>query len=427
MIAIVHTSLLKGNSRAPKSKSDMQRVCAAALLHQGVTTILEPGRSNDDMAALDIISKLGATVKHGRDSIVIESKGVVPSHAIINCGESGLGSRMFTPIAATSDKALTITGERTLLSRPMNFFDEVFPQLGVHISSNLGKLPLQIKGPLIPVDIKIDGSLSSQFLTGLLLAYAASNPKQIEINVTNLKSKPYIDMTLQVIEAFGMKSPQVKSYSSFYFDEKDHLANTENITYKIEGDWSGAAFLLVAGAITGSVNVEGLNSNSYQADKKIIVALQLAGAGIEWENEMIQVQRKELNAFHFDATECPDLFPPLVALAAFCKGETKILGANRLKHKESDRAASLVGEFSKLGLQIKQEDDCLLIQGVDQLAGGVAESQGDHRIAMALAVAGLRSTAAVVIHQAESVAKSYPHFFDDFAKLGASVSLTTEN
>ena len=431
MIAAIHSSDLDGCVMAPRSKSVMQRACAAALIAGGETILMSPGNSLDDQVALSVIQQLGATVERLENgTIKIISSGIqVKAASMIDCGESGLSLRLFTAIAALSDFPITMTGKGSLQRRPQDFLLKGFPEMGVDVQPNNGYIPFQIKGPLLPTNVEVDGSMSSQHLTGLLMAYAAKGAAGVTITVQNLVGKPYIDLTIDLMKQFGLTIPINQDYKRFIFYSNGPVNSLVDLkrNFNIEGDWSGAAFLLVAGAITGSVQVEGLSPNSYQADKKIIVALQLAGAGIEWENEMIQVQRKELNAFHFDATECPDLFPPLVALAAFCNGETKILGANRLKHKESDRAATLVSEFSKLGLQIKQEDDCLLIQGVDQLVGGVAESQGDHRIAMALAVAGLRSKAKVVIHQAESVAKSYPLFFDDLAKLGASVSLTPEN
>ncbi|MEO0001420.1 MAG: 3-phosphoshikimate 1-carboxyvinyltransferase, partial [Bacteroidota bacterium] len=167
-------SSVSGNIRAPRSKSDMQRACAAALLHHGETRITDPGRSNDDKAALDVIAKLGATVEDLGHSILVKSSGVNPLHEMIHCGESGLGIRMFTPIAALSEKPLTISGTGSLVSRPMGFFDEIFPQLNISIKSQSGKLPLHIQGPLQPATIEVDGSLSSQFLTGLLMAYSAS-------------------------------------------------------------------------------------------------------------------------------------------------------------------------------------------------------------------------------------------------------------
>ena len=414
--------------RAPRSKSVMQRACAAALVAGGETLLLSPGNSLDDEVALSVIQQLGATVLRLDDgTIKITSKGIQIEHPLlIDCGESGLSFRMFAFIAALAGLPITLTGKGSLQKRPQDFLLHVFPVLGVNVKSNDGCVPIQVIGPLLPKNVEVDGSFSSQHITGLLMAYAAKGAAGVTVSVKNLVSKPYIDLTIDLMKKFGLPVPINQDYTHFTFDSALPVNSLGGIkrNFKIEGDWSGAAFLLVAAAITGVLQVEGLNATSFQADKKIVEVLQLAGASLAWVNETIQVQRKELKAFQFDATDCPDLFPPLVALAAFCKGETKIRGVSRLKYKESDRAFSLISEFSKLGLLIKQEEDCLLIQGVDQLGGGVVEAQGDHRIAMALAVAGLRSKDAVLIYQAESVAKSYPHFFDDLVKVGASVSLT---
>ena len=199
----------------------MQRACAAALLTKGTSIIRNPGYSNDDKAALEIIKKLGAEIKTEDGKLIIESNGfpftINQSPLTVNCGESGLGIRMFTPIIALSDKEITITGEGSLLKRPMNFFDEFFPKLDVSIQSNNGKLPLKIKGPLQPKNIEVDGSLSSQFITGLLMAYGAANANDVSIKVKNLKSKPYIDLTLDVMKKFGLNVPENKNYEEFYF------------------------------------------------------------------------------------------------------------------------------------------------------------------------------------------------------------------
>lgn len=197
----------------------MQRGCAAALLSKGETVIRFPGRSNDDLAAMDVIQKLGAAIEDKGDELVITSKGVQPVAPEINCGESGLGIRMFTPIAALSEQPVKINGSGSLVTRPMHFFDEIFPLLGISIQSNEGKLPMHIKGPLQPENITVDGSLSSQFLTGLLMAYAAAGARDKTIHVSELKSKPYIDLTLQVMQHFGWQV-QNNQYGSFYFPGK---------------------------------------------------------------------------------------------------------------------------------------------------------------------------------------------------------------
>lgn len=416
----IQPSRLLGTIWAAASKSSMQRACAAALVAKGIAIIKNPGHSNDDKAALDIIQRLGAVISYRDNELVIESKGVSPVDPTINCGESGLSIRMFTPLVALSEKAIRIEGTGSLVTRPMDFFDDILPELGVKVQSLEGKLPLQIQGPIVPADIEIDGSLSSQFLTGMLLAYAASNASGVTITVKNLKSKPYIDLTLAVMKQFNLKLPQNNNYESFYF-APENTATVSTHHYTVEGDWSGAAFLLVAGVIAGPITVEGLDIQSTQADKAILQALIDSGAGISIRPEEIELRPMPLRAFHFNATECPDLFPPLVALASFCEGKTVIEGTSRLTHKESNRALTLQEEFGKLGVKIELQDDLMIVHGGTTVKAVTVHSRHDHRIAMACAVAALRAEGEVTIEEAEAINKSYPDFYDHLKKLGALI------
>ncbi|MFT3747623.1 MAG: 3-phosphoshikimate 1-carboxyvinyltransferase [Agriterribacter sp.] len=420
MIATIQPSALSGKIQAPTSKSSMQRACAAALIHRGETIIRNAGHSNDDKAALGIIAASGAVIQHiSANEIEVNSSAKnVPSG--VNCGESGLGIRMFAPLIALNHTPVTISGEGSLLTRPMDFFDEVFPQLGIKVESNKGKLPITLTGPLQPKNITIDGSLSSQFLTGLLMAYAAADASDATITVTNLKSRPYIDLTLKVMEAFGMKVPVNNNYEYFYFEKKE-INKPGKIIYTVEGDWSGGAFLLVAGAIAGNIEVIGLSETSTQADKKILEALRDAGAGMEINGDHICLSPQPLKAFSFDATDCPDLFPPLVALAAYCNGTTTIKGVSRLAHKESNRGLTLQEEFGKMGLTVELNGDIMLVHGGKALIGAKVHSRHDHRIAMACAVAALKADGVTVIEDAEAVNKSYPDFYEDIKQLGAGV------
>lgn len=428
MIATVYPNKISGVQVAPASKSSMQRACAAALLHHGTTSIFNPGHSNDDLAAIDVIQKLGATVQVHAGEILVESNGVKPIGPAMNCGESGLGIRMFTPIAALSDHTIKIEGKGSLVKRPMHFFDEIFPSLKIDIQSQSGFLPIQIKGPLQPTTITVDGSLSSQFLTGLLMAFAAAEANGAVIHVKELKSKPYIDLTLAVLNAFGWKV-QHQSYERFEFLAHPPLA--AHINYTVEGDWSGAAFLLVAGAIAGPIAVKGLQMDSTQADKAVMQALKQTGASIKIEEDSIFIgptkgmegQTLDLTAFEFDATDCPDLFPPLVALAAVCKGISTIHGVRRLAHKESDRGITLQTEFAKLGIQIELKDDTMLVHGGTGVHGAEVFSQHDHRIAMACGVAALVAEGPITITDAEAVNKSYTDFYAHLQNLGAKVDL----
>jgi len=409
----------------------MQRACAAALLHRGNSLILNPGHSNDDKAALNIIQHLGALLEKEDNAWSVASNGVSPIADGIDCGESGLSIRMFTPLAALSEKQITINGSGSLVTRPMDFFDEILPKLGVSVRSRKGKLPLVVQGPLKPATIEVDGSLSSQFLTGLLMAYSAVGASRVSIYVKNLKSKPYIDLTLDVMKEFGMKVPLNRDYEEFYFpeDEKDRpsaqaqVAGHGTPSYTVEGDWSGGAFLLVAAAIAGPVIIHGLDLTSSQADRAIVDALMAANAGIAIEAKGIVVHPGNLSGFEFDATDCPDLFPPLVALAAYCSGETRIMGVSRLAHKESDRAITLQEEFGKMGVKIVLDGDTMIIQGGNTVIGTTVHSRHDHRIAMACAVAALGADGVMLIEEAQAVQKSYPDFYEDLKRMGATVSL----
>ena len=441
MVAIVHPSKLTGSQIAPASKSSMQRACAAALIHIGKTIIHNPGHSNDDLAALEVIQKLGAIIitqnpaskKIHPSPIEVNSNGVKPIGPTMNCGESGLGIRMFTPIAALSNELISIEGKGSLVKRPMHFFDEILPLVGVKVQSQKGFLPIQIQGPLVPANITIDGSLSSQLLTGMLMAYAATGKQDIEIKVIDLKSKPYIDLTLSVLNAFGWKVEHT-NYESFRF--LVHAPLKTVIEYTVEGDWSGAAFLLVAGAIAGPIKVKGLQLNSTQADKKIMEALTSAKANMKQEEDGILIgpsagasNNKSNNfsngliAFEFDATDCPDLFPPLVALASVCNGVTKIKGVSRLAHKESDRGLTLQTEFAKMGIQIHLVGDEMLIYGGTIIQSATVFSQHDHRIAMACGVAALVANGPIEITEAEAINKSYTDFFTHLQELGAKVDI----
>jgi 3-phosphoshikimate 1-carboxyvinyltransferase len=463
MFAVIHPSNLGGTIHAPASKSSMQRACAAALLAKGRSVINHPGHSNDDKAALDIIKRLGAEIIINNEQLIINSRGVNPLADEVNCGESGLSIRMFTPIIALAQKQITINGEGSLLDRPMDFFDVVLPQLGVQVQSNNGRLPITIKGPLQPQNIEIDGSLSSQFLTGLLMAYGAKTSaptplkrrgalehpekSKILIKVKDLTSKPYIDLTLDVMKKFGLSVPENRSYQEFVFSSRTydsrlttddsrltthdsrlttHDSRLTTHDYIVEGDWSGGAFLLVAGAIAGAITIRGLDMASTQADKAIMQALSRANASFANEAKGIKIRPAQMKAFEFDATDCPDLFPPLVALASYCHGQTKIKGVNRLTHKESNRAFSLQQEFGKMGVQIETNADIMIIHGVANLEGAKLHSHHDHRIAMACAVAALRGNGETVIAEADAVNKSYPDFFDHLVKIGADVSLSSK-
>lgn len=417
MTEVIQPFYIYGSLHAPPGKSSMQRACAAALLHRGTSTIKNAGYSDDDETAIRIIQNLGAVVNRNQDgAYIIESNGIKPNTTDIKCGESGLSLRMFTPIAALSEQKITLSGKGSLLNRPMDFFDEILPLLHVNIDSNQGKLPISVQGPLVPMDITVDGSESSQYITGLLMAFSQSEKYPVSVKVHNPVSKPYIELTLEVMKVFGLNVPVNNDFNSFDFKENP-APRAGHVEYTVEGDWSSASFLLVAGAIAGSITVKGINQFSSQADKAILEALKSAGSFPFITQDEVSVNANDLTAFNFDATDCPDLFPPLVALAAYCKGESRINGIHRLRHKESNRALTLQEEFGKMGVEISFEKNCMHIKGGGELSGANIDAHNDHRIAMACAVAGLRANGETAIENAAVVNKSYPNFFNDLRSL----------
>lgn len=412
----VKPSKIRGIIKAPASKSMMQRAIAAALLSDSPVRILSPTYSKDSQAALEVIQRLGARVENDENEITVIPPGCLsPTGQVLNCGEAGLGIRMFTPIASLWHRPLTLTGEGSLLKRPVTMMEKPLQQLGVMVSTSGGCPPLTVTGPLKGGQAIVDGSVSSQFLTGLLMALPLVR-KDSQLKVLDLKSTPYIDMTLSLLAGFGV-DVEHENYETVTIKGGQRYSCGE---CRVEGDWSGAAFILAAGALGGAVTVTGLDNASPQADRRIVAALQAAGAEINMTRDTVQAAHKTLHAFRFDATHCPDLFPPLVALASNCSGTTIIEGVDRLVHKESNRAAALQSEFSKLGGVIRIQGNRMEVDGV-RLKGGTIDSHNDHRIAMAGAIAAIDAESEVHIQDPECVAKSYPDFFADLQKIGAVV------
>ncbi|MBR6655636.1 MAG: 3-phosphoshikimate 1-carboxyvinyltransferase [Alistipes sp.] len=397
---------LSGVATPPCSKSYAQRALAAALLADGETVLRNLDFCDDTLSAIRVIETLGAKVERLDERTVKITGGLSPQSDTLNVGESGLATRMFTPIASLCDTPITIQGEGTLLHRPMHMMIEPLRRLGVDVRDGGGRLPVEVCGPIKGGEIEVDGSVSSQFLTGLLMALPLAE-EDTTIAVENAVSKPYLDMTIDMASKFGVKISH-NDYNEFYV-EGGQKYEAADIT--IEGDWSAAAMLLVAGAIAGKVSLNNISLLSKQADVAICDALVRAGALVTSEPNAITAEHRDLVAFEFDATQCPDLFPALAALAAAADGESVIYGVHRLEHKESNRAESIAEEYAKLGIEVRLEEDAMYIRGGD-IHSATTESHHDHRIAMSLAVSALRSDGEITIRNAECVAKSYPDFFE---------------
>lgn len=410
----VYPSEIKGSIKAPASKSAMQRSIAAALLADGESMIVNPTYCDDSLAAMRVAEGLGAKIKKASDHLLITG-GLKPVEETLNCGESGLCIRMFTPIAALTGVNLTLTGEKSLAERPVSAIEGPLRDLGAGISSDDGRLPIRVSGMLSGGTAELDGSMSSQFLTGLLMALPLCGNDSF-LRVRNLKSREYIDLTINILKKFSV---EIENHEHREFRIKGNQKFKPGIV-EIEGDWSGAAFLLCAGAIAGDITVSGISVESSQPDRAVVTALRKAGARITVHSDSIEIRKSLLSGFEFDASGCPDLFPPLAALAIYCNGETVIHGAERLRHKESDRGVTIKAELEKLGAVVVLHHDCMVIKG-GMTHGAEVESHGDHRITMMCAVAALGADSPVVINGAECVSKSYSEFFDHIIKLGVSV------
>jgi len=416
MIKTLHPSEIRGEIIAPSSKSETQRAIAAALLAHGETFIKNPSYCNDSLAAMEMAKVLGASVVQVDSSIMIKGRNQTPGNVVLNCGESGLAMRMFSPIASLISDKCTLTGQGSLLKRPVNMVTDALSKLGVAAESTDGFLPVTLNGTLKGGKIEIEGSKSSQLLTGLLMSLPLVEADS-EVLVINLKSKPYIDLTIQVLNTFGINVKN-EEFERFIIPGRQKYNACE---YSVEGDWSGAAFLLVAGAIDGYVTVKNLNPATKQADIAILSALKLAEANISVDGNEVTSTKSELRPFVFDATESPDLFPPLAALAVYCNGTSSIRGVSRLEYKESDRAITIMNVLGRMGIKTYIQDDDLVIES-GKVREAIVSSHNDHRIAMMAAVTALGASGNVTITEAKSVEKSYPGFFEDLRKLNITIS-----
>jgi len=417
----VNPSVLDGSSAAPPSKSLTQRAAAAAFLSPHTTEIVNVSSCDDATAAFRVIEEMGAEVdRSGSESAekrILVRGGSTPRRGRVQCGEAGLCLRMFAPILSLFEGPIVLEAAGSLRNRPVDMIEKPLSDLGGRGETRGGLPPVTVWGLLRGGRTEVDGSVSSQFLSGLLLALPRA-AQSSEVAVRNLKSRSYVEMTLGLIRAFGGVVENAPDLSSFRIPGSQVYRGG---MFRIEGDWSGAAALLTAGALSGRVEVTGLDPDSRQPDRAVLSALEAAGAKVGVSKNRISCERADLRPFDFDAGECPDLFPALAALAARCAGTSVISGIERLRHKESARDHVIREEFSKIGVEIEISGSVVQIRG-GRIRGGRADARGDHRIAMALALAGLASETGVGISGTDSVAKSYPEFFEDLRRLGGRIS-----
>ncbi len=398
---------IEGRITAPSSKSAMQRYLAASCLSDYSLTLRYSSGCDDIDTAVQVIADLGCRLEKDNNDIAVYPRSA-EHNTSLQCNESGLCLRMFAPVVSLFANCYLLHAKGSLLKRPVHFIESPLKKLGAKVLTDNGYPPLKICGPIRGGSVMIDGSITSQFLTGLLIALPCC-PYDSEIYVKKLNSRPYISLTVSILEEFGIVLDYEKDYS--YFKVKGNQKFRPVFRVKeIEGDWSSISFFLVAGAVSGIVRVDNINMESKQGDKAILDVLRNAGALVSVSEEAITVEKSVLRSFEFNASDCPDLFPPLTALALSCTGISKIHGIKRLIHKESNRARTLVDAFRNIGASIEEKGECLEIKG-GIIQGGVSHSYGDHRIAMSLAVAGLNSKEGVRIDNHHVVSKSFRDFF----------------
>jgi 3-phosphoshikimate 1-carboxyvinyltransferase len=413
----VRPGRLGGRLRASPSKSATLRAVAAASLAEGTSCLRGPSTCDDARAALAVARALGAAVEEAPGEWRVRGRAQAPA-AELSCGESGLCLRAFASLAALGARPCVLRAEGSLRARPVGPLEAPLVALGATCSTAAGLPPVRVQGPLRGGRARVDGAHTSQILTGLLLATPCC-PGDSELEVDSLSSAPYVRLTLECLRSFGLVLEAEPGLTRFRVPggQRPLAARLE-----IEGDWSGAAFLLALGALGGPVVLDGLRPDSAQADRAVLDALAAAGAAPAFGPDgALSVGRTALGPFEFDARDCPDLVPPLAVLALGCPGRSRLIGVGRLRHKESDRAAALVAELGKLGGRLGVEGEALWIEGGRPLQAGRIDPRGDHRIAMAAAVAAVALGQGAALEQPGCVAKSYPAFFDDLTRLGAGV------
>jgi len=420
MQAHIRPRLLSGEVQAIESKSAAHRLLICAAVSDIPTQIRAGSISKDIAATASCLEALGCSVAYeGGVFSVTPVPDTIAHTPALNCSESGSTLRFLLPVAAAVCDIFTMTGSGRLPQRPLTPLMDAMRANGCAFSAP--SLPFEVSGRLRGGCFELPGTVSSQFISGLLMALPLL-PGGGEIRVTGeIQSSGYIDMTLAALAAFGVEVE--KTSGGYRVEHKGRFSSPGKA--EVEGDWSAAAFWLAAGALGGPVACGGLDGGSLQKDMRILGLLAAAGAQVLFEDGTARVEQGSLKALRVDAAEIPDLVPVLAAVLCFAQGTSRIENAGRLRFKESDRLEATVAGLSALGADIRigETGDSLVITGKESLAGGKADCAGDHRIAMALAVASCRCMNPVEIGQAESVEKSYPAFFRDFNNLGGEADV----
>ena len=407
-----------GEVTVPPSKSDVHRAIICAALAKGKSVISPVALSNDIKATISCVEALGAKTQMKENSLIVDGSTLFENKkALLDCGESGSTLRFFIPVAALGGVNATFVGHGKLPERPIGIFTEALPKKGVECKTQ-GGLPLEISGVLQSGKYEVPGNVSSQFISGLMFALPLLDGDSDIVLTSPIESVGYIDMTIYTMAQFGVEVIRT--------DYGWHINGNQNykaFDYTTDGDWSQAAFFMVAGAINGDVTVKGVNKNSAQGDKKIAEILKDFGAEVEWNDTSVRVKKGELKALTIDAKQIPDLVPILSVCASFAEGTTKIINAERLRIKECDRLKASSELINNLGGNVKEFADGLEIDGVKSLKGGSVDGYNDHRMVMSAGICAANVEGEIECSYALSINKSYPDFYIDYNNIGGKANV----
>lgn len=410
----ISKGLLNGKVYIPASKSVLHRaIIYSAFGNKDI--VLKNAYISDDIAVtIEAIKKLGATVNLTESKIIVNGNNFLnlKNDIVIDCKDSASTLRFLIPISLLANKKVSFTGSNRLLERPLKPYFDMF-------NHKRNKAIIQFNDDLTRKDYFLDGNISSQFITGLLSGLSKTNEKKQIILTSDLESKGYVDITTNLMKDFGIAD--VKNIRNKYIVDNQNIPTIDS--YYIEGDYSQAAFFFVAGAIGSKVKCIGLNRNTVQGDKEILDIIEHVGGIVSYQKNVIEVKKDNLKCIkELDARNIPDLVPILAVLLSLCDGKSKITNIKRLRIKESDRLHAITTELNKLGAEIEEFDDYMVINGVKEFTGGNVDSWKDHRIAMALAIAATRANGDVYIDNCEAVEKSYPDFWKIYNSLKSEES-----
>jgi 3-phosphoshikimate 1-carboxyvinyltransferase len=418
MKASISKSEIAGKSSAPPSKSYTIRGLMCGALADGKSRILQPLGSEDTVAAGNVLRKLGVTVNKSKTSWTVSGGHFHESDADLFCGDSAATLRFMTAIGSIIPGTARLTAGQSLSRRPVKPLIDALQQLGVKCSANGDLPPVTVTGGTLKGGTtSLPGDISSQYVSALLIV-APFAEREVTIRLTTpLESRPYVIMSIDAMQSFDINIAFDDNLNEFQVRPQKYKPTT----FRVEGDWSSASYLLALGALSGSVETDNLLKGSLQGDRMILRFLQEMGARVIMQKSSILVRQSELKAIRADLNDCIDLLPTMGVLAAMAKGKSKLTGIGRARIKESNRVAAVAEGLTRMGIMVNEEKDCLTITG-GRPQGAVINSHNDHRIAMAFSLLGT-VVGNTVIEQAECVAKTYPDFWDVLKSLGGKVSI----